>query len=505
MLTRLRNSERGFALVMTIGMLLVLGIATTAVIDYSVSNDHHSNRSKADQVAYALAEAGLNNALSVVNSPNNNALSQAILPTSEPAKTDPNYAASMSGGYAKWYGVLSGNQWTLYGVGLMKSPNGATVSDVRRKISAKVNVTASLTQPYNAVAWDYVMSTGNAGGNTCDQTVADGNNTGNPAVVSTRLYVFGNLCLGTNQGGVGKITGSPLHVRGKIFVNEGSSGVGASGTPLTNGVHVAGGCKLLSNTLHTNCSNGNGTDRVWASPIDATPDMTVTAPVADFAGWYTNNNIGPGHPCSTSTGTPPTWDNNGSRDNSVSPTVDLTPASSYTCTSASGAEFSWNASTKTFTIAGTIYIDGSASITNGSLNQYNGQGTLYLSGTFQMTANAKLCGAASGGNCDWNAWNPNTELFGIVANGTFANPAGVSIWLKDGQFQGALYGTGTIRPEGTEQTEGPMIASEVELGYNVSTGSQVASSFPLITTIPAGLPGVPNVHADPQPPTGFTG
>jgi hypothetical protein len=185
---------------------------------------------------------------------------------------------------------------------------------------------------------------------------------------------------------------------------------------------------------------------------------------------------------------------------------DLTPPASYTCQVGSQGELSWNVASKTLTVKGTIFIDGSAAITNGALNRYNGQATLYLGGTFLMNAGSKLCGKVSGTSCDWAGWNPNTTLVGIVANATGGqDPVGVSIWLKDGQYQGALYATGKIRLEGTEQTQGPMIASEIQLGYNVSTSSQVANAFPLITTIPNGFPGVPNVHADPQPPVAYTG
>src|SRR5215210_4137260 len=77
-------------------------------------------------------------------------------------------------------------------------------------------------------------------------------------------------------------------------------------------------------------------------------------------------------------------------------------------------ELSWNATTKTLTVKGTIFIDGSARVSNGALNTYNGQATLYLSGTFRQTGS--LCGSVSAGACAFSTWNPNTELLTIVAN-----------------------------------------------------------------------------------------
>jgi hypothetical protein len=118
---------------------------------------------------------------------------------------------------------------------------------------------------------------------------------------------------------------------------------------------------------------------------------------------------------------------------------------------------------------------------------------------------SKLCGAVSGSNCDWVNWNPNTEMFGIVAAGSGGqNPAGYSIYLNDSQFQGALYATSKIRLEGLTGTAGPIIGSTIDIGYNVESGGSTAG-FALVTKVPVGLPGVPNSHASPQPPTYGTG
>src|SRR4029450_11191671 len=54
----------------------------------------------------------------------------------------------------------------------------------------------------------------------------------------------------------------------------------------------------------------------------------------------------------------------------------------------SSGEIAWNNTTKTLTVSGTIYIDGSAKISNGALNSYNGQGTTYLSGRFRAKGRA---------------------------------------------------------------------------------------------------------------------
>jgi Tfp pilus assembly protein PilX len=502
--SRLRD-ERGIALVLSLLALLCLSVAATAVIDYTSSNSRSTAVSMGQQNALALAEAGVASALSVINAPSNNASLQSTLPSSLATAFSQTYPT----GTAKSWGVLTNTTWTLYGQGIVRNPTGA--AQLTHTVSEKVDVSTSLVSTLNTQQWDFIMST--ATGSACDVTIAGGGNTGSPDTILSRLYVFGNLCIGTSQGGVGHVNTGPLLVKGKVTINEGSSGVGTSGAPI-NELHVGQGCKYLSNTLHNPCQQGagsSGKDNVYSSVIDNSV-AAVTAPVADFAGWYDNASPGPKSACGTTSGTPPVFDNNTVRDTSITTAFELTPAASYTCRVTSGStttgEISWNASTKTLTVAGTIYIDGSAKVTDGVMNQYNGQATLYLSGTFYMSSGSGLCGAILSGNCDFNGWNPNTELLGIVANGNGAPspvPANHSIYLYNAQFQGALYGTNMIRLEGTTQTAGPMVASSVELGYNVSTSSSTNKAFPVVTSVPAGLPGVPNAHAQPGAPYAFTG
>jgi hypothetical protein len=502
--------EDGVALVLALAMTVVFSMTVVTVIESSAANARQTNVSKGRQGAYSLAEAGINNALAVLNNPSTNALQQSALPIDEASASSKTYAD----GTAKWWGVLTGNSWKLYGLGLVRNPTAPGSPSLRRQISASVDVISSLTQPLNTTQWDYIMSTGT--GAACDQTIANGTNTGNPATVLSRIYVFGNLCLGTDQGGQAYVNAGPLLVKGKLYVNEATSGVGSSGSPI-NEMHIGQGCTYLTNPLHNPCqqgAGGSGKDNVWASIIDGVVP-NVTAPVADWDRWYADAKPGPMQACTTTTGSPPQWDNNTTRNYSVynasNTAFDLTPSSSYSCTVTDAygnilGKLDWNASSKLLTVAGTMFIDGAAKIANGAVNQYNGQGTLYLSGTFYMSDGSKLCGGVSGSICDFASWNPNTELFAIVANGNgVQTPSGTSIHLYNAQFQGALYATNKIRLEGTTRTDGPMVASSVELGYNVSTSSATADGFPLVTTVPVGLPGAPNVHALPLPPKNFTG
>src|ERR687896_187940 len=107
---RLRG-ESGFALVVVLGFSVVLGITGTTAVAYSTQNQTASARSKADRSAQSLAEAGLARAFSI--------LFQSGTPTMPNAV--PDTTIPMNGGTVRYYGVLSGEDWTLVGVG--KGPN----------------------------------------------------------------------------------------------------------------------------------------------------------------------------------------------------------------------------------------------------------------------------------------------------------------------------------------------------------------------------------------------
>jgi hypothetical protein len=163
-------------------------------------------------------------------------------------------------------------------------------------------------------------------------------------------------------------------------------------------------------------------------------------------------------------------------------------------------EISWNATTKNLTITGTIFIDGSAKISNGALNTYNGQATLYLSGTFY--ANGSLCGGVSGSACNFSSWNPNSEMLTIVANGSGGqvNPGDSIQFANNFSFQGGLYGTNNVELGNNVNIDGPIVGSQIILSNNLAT-----NAFPNITTVPVGMPSNPAVYAQPNPPQSFSG
>ena len=183
---------------------------------------------------------------------------------------------------------------------------------------------------------------------------------------------------------------------------------------------------------------------------------------------------------------------------------DLTPSSSYSCKTAVG-ELSWNASTHMLTTNGTIFIDGSAQVQNGAVNTYTGSATIYVSGTL-LIKNSSLCQATSSGTCTTSGWDPATKMlcFVVGGNGSGGSPqsqvnSGDSVQLVSAYAQGALYATNGIELGTTSQFDGPLDGGTVKLGQSTN------STFPALTFVPTGMPGNPEVYAQPLPPELYSG
>jgi len=504
---RLRE-EHGFVLPMALGIVVVLTITVATAIYYTTENQRSAGYSSGKQTALALAEAGLNNSVAVLNLPANNALKQVTLPKCT-ANAQSNWnRTDLAGGYVVWCGDLDlqNSWWVITSIGYVRSPNNASV--IRQKITSRVVVTPVLTDQLNNPAWNYMFATHT--GSTCDETLS------NNVSGASRLYVMGNLCLSQNVA----VTAESLVAGGNLVLQNGAS-VGSSTSMSTRTqTYVGGSCTYGSGSSSTAspCTGSQDTRHIyskmnppnWAVGVSGTIPV-IAAPTADFAGWYANSLPGPTQDCttkSTAPNAPPQFDTltNGAyvRDNN-NPLQDLTPAHDYTCrvgpSSAPDGELSWNNSTKTLTIHGTIYFDGSVTVNNNSLNRYVGQGVIYLSGTFYL--NGKMCGGVSGSSCNFGAWDPNSTLLGIIANGIGPSgsvPSGDSIYVSNGgQFQGALYATGNLEYGNNAYSDGPMIGSQIILANNVTT----QAFAPVVA--PAGMPGSPEVYAQPNPPQQFSG
>src|SRR5437764_2977254 len=106
--TRPVSDEHGFALALALGVLVVLAIMIVTIVDYTNSNQRTAYYSKSRVTAFDAADAGINDTVSVLNLPANNALHQDILPPChDPSTSDankPSVFASSSNFYqqASW-------------------------------------------------------------------------------------------------------------------------------------------------------------------------------------------------------------------------------------------------------------------------------------------------------------------------------------------------------------------------------------------------------------------
>jgi hypothetical protein len=155
---RLRN-ERGYALVLALAASVALSIAGTSIAYYTTSNSHQASRGKAADSAYGLAEAGLNNALSILGCASDD-IANPCTPAPTKLANDPTLFPStppstpqmtLDGGTAVYSGTLSSNGtiissgtcsdpciWTLTSTGTAKG-DGLSPT-VRKTLTRAVTV-----------------------------------------------------------------------------------------------------------------------------------------------------------------------------------------------------------------------------------------------------------------------------------------------------------------------------------------------------------------------------
>jgi hypothetical protein len=475
---------------MTLGTLLVTSVILVTVIQYSSAAGRGSHKSKADQTAYALAEAGVNNAMSVLANPDNNALNETLLPPRE---------TPYEGGSVTWSGEFDKTvgRWRVTSVSSVRNPTGPTASPVSRRITAQVDVIPTLSQPLNSGAWNYIYSRSVNTPGGCDMTLQQS------VAINSPLLVSGNLCL---QNSASLLKG-PIVVAGSVTMTDGNT----IGTPTTHvsSAAIGNGCsKSNPNSASQSPCTGGAAVKIYADTVFSNPPA-IPPPDVHWEDWYANANPGPYYPCTTVTGTPPAFESGDQgvlpnidltkRNNSILSVVDLTPSSSYSCHTV-GGDLIWNATTKVLTVNGTMYIDGSAKIENGAVNSYTGFATIYLSGTL-LIKNSSMCAEILNGACSTSTWTSNSRMLVFVAGGNGSNAgaqgqtgAGNGILLSSARFQGALYATYGIDIATTSNSDGPLDGAPVKVGQTVN------STWPSFTVVPTGMPGNNVVYAEPQAP-----
>lgn len=545
------SDERGQSLVLALLVLTVLAIALGSVIFFTSSNQRNSAYEKAAQVSRSLAEAGVNNGISVLT--NAATTSSANLVSSTLLSTQ---TSTYPGGSVQWWGTFDGSEqttscppptigntvyacvgtWTLHGTSTVVNPTGGVA--IHRTVTAKMQVYRQQTS-YPADVWNWVFSPYSSGTNACDTSFT------NSLTLNVRVWIGGNLCANNTV----KFQKS-LYVGGYLNLGNPQATVGTQSTPIASPeeVYVGAGCQysnkpffnpcvkdgtivsgkaastnIFANSLYTQ----NGTPIPPFNPLPATDQIfpnvappplcwglgdcppSSSTPIA--GGWYSVASPGPLHPCDTSSTSPagnalPPFDTNTSFDNSVPGVFNLTPDSySYTCKTA-GGELSWNTATHTLTVQGVIFIDGSATAyTSGNTPvTYKGwgnsgactslgscQSVLFLSGTF-LISREHLCAVvnAAGTGCDQSAWDPNKKLLIVATHnqgGQLTANDGVEVTSNQSTFQGGLYAKYAISIQSGGVVQGPLVSGT----QTISDGQSGILSFPTLTISPFAINSPP--------------
>ena len=509
-LTNHLRNERAQGLVVALLVMLLISIMLVAILSFATANQRTSAYSKSAQVATTLADAGINNATSVLaaaavpGNANNTKLipdkngNSTLLPTTEATANSSSY----SGGTVKWWGSVNQNWvWTLRSKATVANPTGPSGSAIVKTASAQVQVNGPPSVSYQVAVWNTIYSPFGPTANTCDTSIGQG------ISIDVPLYVGGNLCMGQNA-----VATKPVYVGGFLSFQNKQGHIGSNNATV-NSAHVGSYCQVSVSAQVNPCKSepvggSNPNTNIWVTGAPnnltgvASDFVNVAAPTICWGpstctgdpagGWYTVSSPGPLHPCTTSSGTTPTFDTDTTMNNSVLTAFNLTPATSYTCKTAQG-ELSWNATTRVLTVAGTIFIDGNVTMTtsgnttvtytgwgsNGNCtNTADCQAVLFASGDISIDSE-KLCAAVSGSNCDWNNWDPNKKILIFASNG----PTGITVGPSQTSFQGGLYATNTVSSGQQATTEGPLVSGT----KTVILGQQFGGTFPPITILPLSI------------------
>lgn len=507
LLRRIRNEERGFALILALGALIALAITVTAVIDYTSSNSRSTNIGAAQMDASHAAEAALIAAYSKLNYTGNNATDPTLLGCAADSTGDSSdcttptlscvsvlstcSSSTVNGqaGTGTYYGSYDATtaQWTIDAFGYARNPTNAAV--IKKTYTATSGITTDINQPPNVAAWNHLYSTASPGSG-CEVTV-----NGNNVVIDVPVYVTGDMCLAGQGASVQENTSTggqavDLRVVGRLVYSGNNTKVGASSTqPITSGI-VGQGCSTsITGTLKTCAGNFN----YWVRNTDSAE--TLTAPTADASTWYQDADPGPKHPCKSGTTPAPlassTFDNDTVQNDSAG-TFNLTPSTAYSCLSQTGTgQLTWNPPTGnqtagTLAISGVVFIDGSLTLTQSAT--YSGKGSIYVAGSVNFpNQNTNICANST---CSFSSWNPNANMLMIVDLGS-----GVSFTGNTDTFQGSMFAQPTSAVSFIGQSinyQGPLVAGSMSWGNNVTM-----QPLPTINQLPPGAPLAVNARAVP--------
>lgn len=506
--------EEGMALVLAVVTTTVIMIMVVAMLGFTSSSSRDASLKDAQQSAYALAEAGVNQALAQLasyyyrdDSPRDPS------PYRPDGKTPINSGTVFS---PSWFAGRNSQQsstdgspctfdgdgdpistcaaWSvtqlpdapagikkaallITGTGTVPNPTGAhaLVKTVRTKLDVLKKPELVQTPGY----WKEIY-TGAGPTSGCDFILDNG------VEITAPLYTAGNLCLRNSS----KIYGSnvTLKVFGWAWIQNPQSFIGKqndSSYPRLGAALINEGCSSSNNTAPStavgSCAVNRNGDKVWdGNPTSQHPATAPTAdplPSVDWSQAQSDQNSSLPAPSCT-----------GGRSLNEA-TFALTPSTSYSCTTAAGS-INWNAGTRVLAVDGNIWFPGNLWIETANLpTTYQGIGSFFVGGAISTGNNAFLCVKLAGSECDFahandsssaGYWDATRNLLLLQAQGAVTG--------TNFHFQGGIYSDTSITlgggGGGTAGTQGPLVSP-----HTITVGQQLNGSFPDFPFVTSGSLG----------------
>jgi Tfp pilus assembly protein PilX len=479
--------ESGVALFAALAIMLVVTVMVTSVIAYTSSSSRDSSIKQSGQSAYALAEAGVNQALAVLYSHyysssgaanNNSTMYSASWFSGTSSQQSPSSTAActttstcMAWSVASWTptGSAGINKGTLVlqGQGTAPNPTGGTA--LTRTVTETLQVLQPPTKVQTPTYWSGIYS--GATGSTCDLTLAQG------VAASAPIYVAGNLCV----NGSASINGSgvTLRVLGNVTIQNGGSNIG--GTSAVSSVKVGGGCVKGNGAPTPPCKINTASTQIW----DLSGNTNAPVPAADPLPAIDWTGIQQQQAAATTSCT--------GGYSLAAATFVLTGNTTYSCTVTDSTgtvlgSISYNAATKALTVLGDVYLSGSLSLSTTAAVTYSGVASLFVAGTITAANGSALCVHVTGSTCDFaNATNNASGNYWDTTQSVLILQSQGAITAQNLAFQGGMYSSTLINLGGGQSaTQGPLVSPQT-----ITPGQQLNTSFPAFPLVYSGTLGAP--------------
>lgn len=482
--------ESGVALFLALAIMLVVTIMVTSVIAYTSANSRDASIKRSGQSAYALAEAGVNQALAQLYSHyyssagtanNNTTMYSASWFTGTSSQQSPTSTAActatsscMAWSVVSWTptGSAGINKGTLVlkGQGTAQNPTGA--APLTRSVTETLQVLQPPQKGPTPSYWSGIYS--GATGSTCDLTLGQG------VTATAPIYVAGNLCV--QQAAA--ITGSSvtLKVLGNVTLQNGTANIGGTGgSSRVLSVQVGGGCVKGNGSPTSPCKINTSSTQIW----DQSGLSNAPTPTADPLPAINWTGIQQQQAAATTSCT------NGY--SLTAATFVLTGNTSYTCTVTDGTgvvlgSLSYNAPSKALTIAGVVYLSGSLDLSTSAAVTYTGIASLFVAGSVTAANGSALCVHKTGSTCDFaNATNTGSANYWDTTQSVLILQSQGSITAQNLAFQGGMYSSTLINLGGGQSaTQGPLVSPQT-----ITPGQQLNTSFPAFPLVYSGTLGTP--------------